>query len=146
MRSISNLLMVLFWGAILAVLANNANAGPEEKMMGHLQAVQVPKEISAGPPPIQESAMALDPFFLIREKGSKVWVERIIVTISLTMPKPAVKHDLNGPLFRKKVYDLLQSGESEDIIHTQTVAGLHRQLGMDADADVHLSRSILIVR
>lgn len=145
MRPISNLLRLLFWGVILVVLANSAIAGPEEKLPGHQGAVQISKERAPGQPPIQEAGIALDPFFLIREKGSRVWVERIIVTIDLKMPKPAVKHDLNGPVFRQKFYDLLQSGESEDVIQTQAVAGLQRQLGMDAEAYVRLSRSILIV-
>jgi hypothetical protein len=54
-------------------------------------------------PRLQEQVIALDPFYLIRQKDAKVWVERIIVTLALTTPKPTVKHDLNGPMFRNIV-------------------------------------------
>jgi hypothetical protein len=146
MRSINSLITLLLLGVVIAILANCAKAAPEAKMTEAQRAAQVIQTRADGTPPMQEQVIVLDPFYLIRQKDAKVWVERIIVTLALTTPKPTVKHDLNGPMFRTLFYDLIQSGKPEDSIQTQAVAGLHRQLGMDADAEVHLSRSILIVR
>jgi hypothetical protein len=146
MRSISSLAIVLFFGGLLRVLSAEAYAAPEEKTLAPRGAVQVTGETLAGTPPIQEQVVVLDPFFLIRKKGAKVWVERILVTIALAMPKNTFNHDLNSPAFRKIFYELLQSGEPETAIQAQAVAGVHRQMGMAVDARVHLSRDILIVR
>ncbi len=144
MRSINSLITFLCWGVVTAILANAANAAPEAKMTAAQETVREIQTKAQGTPPIQEQVMVLDPFFLIRQKGAKVWVERIIVTLALTTSKQTVKHDLNGPMFRTLLYDLIQAGEPEDSCQTQAMAGLQRQLGMDAE--VHLSRSILIVR
>jgi hypothetical protein len=84
------------------------------------------------------------PIFVIRQKAAKVWVERIIVTLTLTTPEHTVKQELNGPMSRKMLYDLVQTGGPEDSCRMLAVAGLKRQLGVNAE--VHLSRSILIVR
>lgn len=146
MRSINSLIILLSWGVVIAILANAANAAPEAKMTAAQETVREIQTKAQGTPPIQEQVIVLDPFFLIRQKGAKVWVERIIVTLALTMSKQTVKHDLNGPMFRTLLYDLIQAGEPEYTCQTKAVAGLQHQLGIDANAEVHLSRSILIVR
>ncbi len=146
MRSLNSLITFLCWGVVTAILASAASAAPEAKMTAARETVREVQTMAQGTPPVQEQVIVLDPFFLIRQKGAKVWVERVIVTLALTTSKQTVKHDLNGPMFRSLLYDLIQAGEPEDACQTKAVAGLQRQLGIDADAEVHLSRSILIVR
>uniref|UniRef100_A0A7C3UX52 Uncharacterized protein n=1 Tax=Desulfobacca acetoxidans TaxID=60893 RepID=A0A7C3UX52_9BACT len=88
----------------------------------------------------------MDPFFQLRSKDSKFWIERIIVTFLTASPKEALKDALNGPAFRMKIYDLLQSEEPEPVIRDQILAGLGQQLGMRTKTTVEISRSIMIVR
>jgi len=144
MRPINSLIPLFLLGVVIAILANAANAAPEAKMTAAQETVREIQTKAQGTPPIQEQVIVLDPFFLIRQQGAKVWVERIIATLALTTPEHTVKQDLNGPIIRKMLYDLVQSGEPEDSCRMQAVAGLQRHLGVEAE--VHLSRSILIVR
>jgi hypothetical protein len=144
MRPINSLIPLCLLGAIMAILANAAGAAPETRMPHVQGAAQVVRTKADGIPPMQEPVTVLDPFFVIRQKGAKVWVERIIATLTLTTPEHTVKQDLNGPIIRKMLYDLVQSGEPEDSCRMQAVSGLQRHLGVEAE--VHLSRSILIVR
>jgi hypothetical protein len=113
MRSINSLIRYSFWGLSLPSLPTPPTP-PLKQRCPTQGAAQVIQTMADGTPPMQEQVTVLDPFFLIRQKDAKVWVERIIVTLALTTPKPTVKHDLNGPMFRKIVYDLVQSGKPED--------------------------------
>ncbi len=145
MRLVRSLLIFfLFWG-LIGVFDTRADTPTEEKTAGELGAAWVHKKIVDAPPPIQEQEIALNPFFRLQKKGSKVWVERIILTFIMAVPKNSLQHDLNNPTLRKMFYDLLQSGESESTIQAQAAAGLNRHLGRNIDAAVQISRSILIV-
>jgi hypothetical protein len=144
MRPINSLIPLFLLGAVMTILANAAGAAPETRMPHLRRAAQAVRTVSDGIPPMQEQVTVLDPFFVIRQKGAKVWVERIIVTLTLTTPEHTIKQELNGPMIRKMLYDLVQSGKPEDSCRMLAVAGLQRQLGVEAE--VHLSRSILIVR
>ena len=73
-------------------------------------------------------------------------MERILVTFSLAAPATSLKHDFDNPTFRKKLYELLRSGEPEATIQTEAVSHLQRQVGEEIDSMVQVSPSVLIVR
>ncbi len=123
----------------------SANAAFQEKAAEALETVQSQKEIQDGTPPIQEQKIILHPFFRLQKKGSKAWVERILVTFLMAVPKDSLTYDFNNPTFRKMLYDLLQSGESETTIQAKAVASLNRQLQKNIDTTAHISRSVIIV-
>jgi hypothetical protein len=139
--SIALILFGAFWG-----FDTSANAALGEKAVGALETVAGQQKITEGTPPIQEQMVVLYPFFRLQKKGDKVWVERILVTFLMTVPKDSLAYDFNNPSFRKMLYDLLQSGEPETTIQAQAVASLHRQLEKNIDATAHISRSVIIVR
>ncbi len=132
--------LLIFIGVLVGVTVS-ANATP-----GAHELVQGQKEITNAVSSGQEQEIALSPFFLLRRKDSKVWIERIIVTFLMAPPKDYLKNDLNNPAFRKILYDLLQSEEPETVIQSQAMAGLNRQLGKNVAANVRISRSVIIVR
>jgi|GEM_PF-1237856 hypothetical protein len=147
MRGISIRLIVLAVSVLSAVgFVLSASAAPG----GHNAEVPTPapRELPGSeiPLPLQEQRIVLDPFFQLRSKDSKFWIERIIVTFLTASPKEALKDALNGPAFRMKIYDLLQSEEPEPVIRDQILAGLGQQLGMRTKTTVEISRSIMIVR
>ena len=138
---IALLLLGAFWAADIS-----ANAAVPEKVGGANEAVQAQQQITEGSPPIQEQQVVLYPFFRLQKKGSKAWVERILVSFRLAVPQDSLTFDFNNPSFRKILYDLLQSGESETTIQARAVASLNRQLDKHIDAIAQISRSVIIVR
>jgi hypothetical protein len=64
----------------------------------------------------------------------------------MARPLDYLKYDLNNPAFRKAIDDLLQSEEPGRAIESQAMNALNRQLGMNVDATVQLSCSVIIVR
>jgi hypothetical protein len=108
--------------------------------------LRVSRKLLTAHPPIQEQKIVLYPFFRLQKKGSKAWVERILVTFRMAVPKDSLTYDFNNPSFRKMLYDLLQSGEPETTIQAQAVASLNRQLEKNIDATAQISRSVIIVR
>jgi hypothetical protein len=103
-------------------------------------------EIPNSSPPIQQQKIAVSPFYRLHGNGSKVWVERILVTFMVTAPKTCSSDDLDNPTLRKMIYDLLQSDQTSATIQTQVVAHVQRQTGMKVRPSVQISRSVLIVR
>jgi hypothetical protein len=124
----------------------SANAAVQGKVAGTLETIEGQRGILDGTPPMQEQKIVLYPFFRLQRNGSKIWVERIIVTFMMTMPKDSLKCDLNNPIFRKLLYELLLSGEPETTIQAQAEASLNQQLGMKVDATAQISHSVIIVR
>ena len=146
MRSVSIIFIALilfgtFWGADIS-----ANAALPEKVEGAIETVQGKQQFTEGTPPVQEQQIVLYPFFRLWEKGSKAWVERILVSFRIAVPQDSLTFDFNNPSFRKILYDLLQSGEPETTIQAQAVASLKRQLDKHIDAIAQISRSVIIVR
>jgi hypothetical protein len=146
MRSHSIILIALILMGTLWGFDISANAALKEKVAGTLESVEGQKEISEGAPPIQEQKIILHPFFRLQKKGSKAWVERILVTFLMVIPQDSLKYDFNNPTFRKILYDLLQSGEPETAVQAQAVATLNRQLEKNIEATAQISRSVIIVR
>ena len=103
-------------------------------------------EIPDGPALIQEQKINVSPFFRLQSNGSKVWVERILVTFMVAAPQNVLPDSFNNPTLRKMIYDLLQSGEPAATIQTQAGAHVQRQTGMKVRPSVQISRSVLIVR
>ena len=136
---------LIFLGAIWS-FPISAYATPKEKIAGAQEVMKGQKGTTDEVPSDKEHMMVLSPFFQLQKKDSKVWIERIIVTFLMTMPKDCHKHDLNSPTFRKMFYDLLQSEKPETAIQSQAVVSLSRELGMNIDATVQISRSVIIVR
>jgi hypothetical protein len=134
----------ILWGGgwlfeIDAYAAHDAGAtGAQEVVQAQKDSTAVPVE--------QAHKFVLPPFYQLQRKDSKIWMERIIVTFLMAMPKDGLKDDLNNVNFRKMVYELLQSGAPAPTIQSQAVAGLIRQLGRAVEATVQISRSVIIVR
>ncbi|MGQ9687606.1 MAG: hypothetical protein ACUVXF_02285 [Desulfobaccales bacterium] len=146
MRSIGILIIFwFFWGPI-GYFPGSSFAAPAGNTPRSLEEPQVSKEITAGQPPVFDQVITLDPFFFIRKKDTKVWVERILVAVAMLMPKDTLRHDCNTPALRQLVYEMLQSGEPEETLQTRIAAGVQKQVGQDLNVKVHLSRDILIVR
>ena len=145
MRSHSIILIVLIFLGTFSGFDISANATLKEKVAGASDTVEGLKEISDSTPPIQEQKIVLHPFFRLQKKDSKAWVERILVTFLMAVPRDSLRYDFNNPTLRKMLYDLLQSGESEAHIQAQAVATLNRQLEKNIDATAQISRSVIIV-
>ena len=93
----------------------------------------------------QHQKMVLSPFFLLQKKDARVWIERVIVTLAVTLPKNCRQDDLNSPASRKILYELLISQEPELSIQSQARASLSRIIGINLDAAMQISRSTIIV-
>ncbi len=93
----------------------------------------------------QHQKIALSPFFLLRKKDARVWLERVIVTLKVTLPKNCRQDDLTSPASRKIIYELLQSQEQEVALQSQARASLSRIMGINLDATMQISRSTIIV-
>jgi hypothetical protein len=146
MRLNSLIVILLIFSGAFCGFAISANAAPQEKVAGAQRVLQGQREITDKGPLDQEKKIILYPFFQTQRKDSKIWMERIIVTFLMSMPKDCLKYDLNSPAFRKMLYDLLQSEAPETAIQSQALASLSQQLGMNVDATVQISRSVIIVR
>jgi hypothetical protein len=142
---LNNILISLVLLGMFSLFGITANAAPKEQVADAQELVQGPKEIRNDVPLNREERIVLSPFFQLRRKGSKIGIERIIVTLLMAMPTDCVKYDFNNPTFRKMFYDLLQSEKQESYIQSQFVANLSRQLKLDIDAAVQVSRSFIIV-
>ena len=145
MRSHSIILIALIFLGTFLGFDSRANAALKEKVAGVLESVEGKKEIQESIPPIYEQKIILHPFFRLQKKDSKAWIERILVTFLMTVPKDSLTYDFNNPNFRKVLYDLLQSGEPEANIQAQAVATLNRQLEKKVDGTAQISRSVIIV-
>jgi hypothetical protein len=145
MRSHIIILIALIFLGAFSGFDSRANATPQEKVAGALESVEGKKEIQDGIPPLSEQKIILHPFFRLQKKDSKAWIERILVTFLMTVPQGSLKYDFNNPNFRKTLYDLLQSGETETDIQARAVATLNRQLEKKIDATAQISRSVIIV-
>ena len=133
-------IFLIFLGAFGA-FSVSANATPRVP-----ESTQGQEEIAHGVPSNQEQKIVLSPFFRLQKRDSNVWIERILVTFLMARPLDGLKYDLNNPAFRKAIYDLLQSEELGRAIESQAMNALNRQLGMNVDATVQISRSVIIVR
>ena len=129
-----------FWGC-----AAEANAVPPEKRTEVPKMTQDQKAIAEESSLDKERKIVLAPFFQPQRKDSRMWIERIIVTLLMTMPKDLHKYDLNNPIFRKMLYDFLLLEEPDNNIKSQVLSSLSKQLGMHIDASIQISRSIIIV-
>jgi len=145
MRSHSIILIALIFLGTFLGFESRVNAAPQEKVVRILESVEGKKEVQKGVPPLYEEKIILHPFFRLQKKDSKAWVERILVTFLISVPKGSLTYDFNNPNFRKKLYELLRSGEPEADIQTQAVATLNRQLEKKIDATAQISRAVIIV-
>jgi hypothetical protein len=142
---LNNILISLVLLGIASLFGIKVHAAPNEKVAMVQESVQYPKESNHTVSLHKGQEIVLSPFFQLQNKGSKISLERIIVTLLMKMPEDSVKYDLNSPTFRKMFYDLLQSGKPEYDIQSQALANLTRQLGFTIDAAVQVSRSFIIV-
>jgi len=146
MRLFTHVLMCLLFIQYSVCLPSRVDAGPAKKAAVADGESRVSMEMPEGPSPILERRVSLAPFYLLQSKGSKVWMERVLVNFSLAAPANRLKHDFDNPTFRKKLYELLRSSDPEATIQTEAVAQLQRQVGEEIDPTVQISRSVLIVR
>ena len=146
MRSFNYIVICMVFFICSVGFNTRLGATPKEKAVAAKEEAQSQSKIHYGTPPIQEQKIALNPFFRLQSNGSKVWVERILVTFTMASPKNHLEYDFDSPTFRKMFYDLFQSGELETNIQAQAVAELKRQVGMNVKPAVEISRSVLIMR
>jgi hypothetical protein len=136
--------LVIFVGVFYG-LASSAAVPPKATLgVEGPEVLQGPKKIPDDLPPLEEHREDLAPFFLLQQKGPHVWLERVIVRFMTAAPKDSLK-DLNNPNLRRIIYELLHSRKPEAMLQEQVVAGLNRQLNMDLEASVQVSRSVIIV-
>lgn len=140
------LIFPMFFLCFVGGFLTGGDAAPPAKTAAVPGQSQTLGEMSEGLPPMQEHKIALDPFYRLQSNGSRVWMERILVTFTIEAPKNFLSQDFNNPVFRKMFYELLQSGEPEAIIQAQAVDRLKQQVGSKIDPAVQISRSVLIVR
>ena len=144
-RPITILVFLIALGAFWSFAAV-ANAVLPEKGAEVQKQSQGPKAIPADSSLDKEKKIVLPPFFQPQKKDSRMWVERIIITFLMAMPKDLLKYDFNNPTFRKMLYDMLLSEEPDTAIKSQVLSSLNKQLGINVDATIQISRSTIIVR
>jgi hypothetical protein len=144
-RSVTMLIILIAFGASWS-FALNAEAVPQDKVAAVPKVPQGQREITADSTLDKEKKIVLAPFFQPQRKDSRIWIERIIVTLLMAMPKDLPKYDLNNPTFRKMLYDLLLQDEPDAAIKSKVTASLSKQIGMPIDATIQISRSTIIVR
>lgn len=122
-----------------------AGPGETEVPLTHPQA-NPPRGYHPDLRPGDEGPVVLAPFYFLRKKGERVWVERTLVTLRAGNggPPGAAARDL--PELRNLIYALLQSGEPDEILQARIATVLGQHAGEDSQLTVSLSRDILIVR
>ena len=146
MRILNHILICIILFICSVGFVSRLDAATKERTTAVSSATGALAEIPDGPPLIQEQKITISPFFRLHSNGSKVWVERILVTFMVTAPKACPPDDLDNPPLRKMIYDLLQSGQTSTTIQTQVSSHVQRQMGMKVRPSIQISRSVLIVR
>ncbi|MEJ2069966.1 MAG: hypothetical protein P8X65_12240 [Syntrophobacterales bacterium] len=146
MRILNHILICIILFICSVGFVSRLDAATKERTTAVSSATGALAEIPDGPPLIQEQKITISPFFRLHSNGSKVWVERLLVTFMVAAPKNCLPDNLDNPTLRKTIYDLLQSGETAATIQTQAVTHVQRQTGMKLRPTVQISRSVLIVR
>lgn len=131
---------------IFTVLSSKGNAAPKEKSKELTRGLETRSAGLNTPPDRPWQNVTLDPFFILRGEKGKVWVERIIVVLQITVERVSPKLDVTGPSIRTALYDLFRSGQPETNIKKQALASLNQQAKRKAVTTMNISRSILIVR
>lgn len=141
----SIILLVVLSGFFLGFVVS-ADATLKTNAVERPELAQGNKTLPEGPPPLEELRLDLAPFFLFQQKGHHVWIERVIVTFMMAAPKNFLKYDVNNPSFRKMIYELLHSGKPEPAVQEQAMDNLNRQLNINLETTMQISRSVIIVR
>jgi hypothetical protein len=92
-----------------------------------------------------QKEIILSPFFLLEKKDKRVWIERVIVTLLIDLPKDCRQEDLNCAASRKMFYELLQTQGPERSMQPQAITSLTHILGVKINATMRISRSTIIV-
>ncbi|MBW1992647.1 MAG: hypothetical protein JRI59_11185 [Deltaproteobacteria bacterium] len=117
-------------------------AGPWEK--GPAPEVRAGAQKDKGGAVSLPATVTLEPFYLIREKQAQVWVERIILTLTLVQPRELTA-TFNDPRQRGKLFELIAAEAEPDLLAVRVQAELNRTLGEPVVTAVHLSRSFLLL-
>ena len=131
----------LLLAVILMVGFTLGEAGPGENIPP--QGAQIAKatdspELSAAP-----QTIALEPFYLIHEKGARAWIERVIVTVEVNQGKPRAA-DFNKPEQRSRIFDILAAEHEKGPLPPLVKTALHQSLVETPITSVQLSRSFLL--
>lgn len=95
--------------------------------------------LSAAPP----RTLALPPFYLIHEKGAKVWIERVIVTVEVAEAMVAVT-TFDKPEHRSQIFDILSAASENGPLPSVVQTVLNQSLEEAPVTSVRLSRSFLL--
>ena len=90
-----------------------------------------------------QQKIVLEPFYLIQEKDAKVWIERVILTLTLGQLRKLTT-TFNHPRQRSMLFELIISHPEPDLLPTKVQASLNQMLGEPVVTAVHLSRSFLL--
>ncbi|MEW6386695.1 MAG: hypothetical protein AB1491_04170 [Thermodesulfobacteriota bacterium] len=137
--------VLLGLGLLLALGAEGLSAGPGPAVSpraGALASLNLPQS----PPSPPHETVTLDPFYLLREEGNRVWVERCLVTLELNRRDRPKEIDLTGPGLRAVIYGLLNSDTHLDELLPKTMNSINKFLRGNVVADVKMSRSVLLLR
>ncbi len=93
------------------------------------------------PTHIKAYTITLEPFFLVQDKGGRVWVERIIVTLT---GDPG--DDLASPRMRAVLFDLLKTRQMEKLGQGEIISSLNQHLGGNQVISAKVDKSILLLR
>ncbi len=87
--------------------------------------------------------IALEPFYLIHEKGAKVWVERVIVTVEVS-PDRQWASLFNKPEQRSRIFDILAVEHGKGPVPSLVKTALNQSLVEAPITSVQLSQSFLL--
>lgn len=88
--------------------------------------------------------MVMSPFYVFREQGSRVWLERI--QIFFAGPEEGkIRRELELPQLRSAVYEALQAEPADTALEERLRNELSRMLGPETGRRVGLSRCYLLV-
>jgi hypothetical protein len=107
-----------------------------------LASLNTPKSPASQP----QATVTLEPFYLLREEGGRVWVERCLVTLELNLRDQPQNIDLTAANLRAVIYGFLNSETHLDELLPKTLDGINNFLKRKVVADVKVSRSVLLLR
>jgi hypothetical protein len=135
-KFLSMLLATIF---MVGLTLGEAGSSDKVRPQGVLLANVTRSPGSAGPP----QTIALEPFYLIEEKGPKMWIERVIVTLEVGQIRLSAT-EFNKPEQRSRIFDILVAEPEKGPVPSMVKEALNQTLGEASVSSVQLSRSFLL--
>lgn len=126
---------------ILMVGFTMGEADPGENIP--LQGAQIAKVMGVPELPAAPQTIVLDPFYLIHEKGAKVWIERVIVTVEVSHDRQWAS-EFNKPGQRSRIFDILAVEPEKGPLPPLVKTVLNQSWAEAPITSVQLRRSFLL--